>query len=210
MAPRKRQSGSGKDKGGSAQLPALPPAPADDLPKHAPLEPRERLFVMYYCGMCCFNATRSVMLAGYTDNERSAAVTGHRLLRNANIQIAINEELARRGLEHKEIVAAIISEYMKIGFANLTNGAQFNAVMVAMRDGTEIPPEVSASIKSVQQTENGVKLEFHDKTRALDSLSRIHGMFDDRMRSPGEEHESVVDRLFKERQAKKQVKEAFE
>lgn len=207
MAARKQKpNGSGKGTGeGKASLPALPP-PSD--PPKDELNARERLFVTYYCGICCFNATRSVIMAGLTDNEASAAVIGHRMLRVVKVQLAVSEELARRGLEHKEIVAAIVSEYMKIGFANITNGAQFNAIMVAMRDGTELPPEVTAAIKAVTQTENGVKIEFHDKTKALDSLSRIHGMFDDRMRSPGEEHESVVERLYKERQAKKEREDA--
>lgn len=192
-----------KTKPPSEQVPVIH-TPKDDGPIIDQLTPKERLFVKYYCGSCGFNGTRAAIRAGYTEN--SAATLACEYLRKPHIMQAVEEELERRALDDDELNKAIITEYCKIAFANVTNAAQFNRMLVAVQNGEELPLEVSAAIKSVTMTDSGTKIEFHDKKGCLDSLARIKGMFTDNFRAVGVEHENVVERLYKKRMAEKEAK----
>ena len=62
-------------------------------------------FVLEY--LIDFNATQSYLRAGYSVDENTAGVSGHRLLRNDKIQSAIKEEISELS-RNNEISAAFV------------------------------------------------------------------------------------------------------
>ena len=60
---------------------------------HKQLTPKQKLFVKMYCGAANFNAAEAARRAGYA--MKSSHVEGSRLLANANMQEAIEQEKAK-------------------------------------------------------------------------------------------------------------------
>ena len=64
----------------------------------------------------------------------------------------------------------IVEEYRRIAFANTTDGIQVRGGWVQITDTDDLTPEQQAAISEIHQTKDGVRIKFHDKTKALDSL----------------------------------------
>lgn len=154
------------------------------------LTDKQRLFVMEY--MRDFNITRAAMAAGYS--KRSAHVVGWDTLKNPKVQAEVQRlkevYTTKLGLD----IQRIISEYMKIAFADITDYAEFGQqdmpliskkgpvidpktgeVMtvkesfVAFRDHSMVDGTV---ISEVKQGRDGVSIKLHDKMRALKELEK--------------------------------------
>lgn len=199
MAKKKNPTGKSKAMIGD-KSPALPPM---ELPA-GKLTDKERLFVTYYCGACHFNGAKAARWAGYS--EESARQKAYELLTKSYIQILVKEEMGRRASTHDELVRDIIEEYCKLAFSNITNATEFNAMVARVQNGEELPAEVTAAIKSVSMTDNGVRLEFHDKRGALADLAKITGMLTDDFRVRPDTHENIVERLYRQRMEAKNEK----
>lgn len=172
-----------------------PPPPADELTD------KERLFITYYCGACHFNGAKAARWAGFSDS--CAKQIAYEYLTKPYLQRAVKEEMGRRASSHDELVRDIIEEYTKLAFSNVTNAVEFNALLVKIQNGEDIPAEVTAAIKSVNMTDKGLRVEFHDKRGALADLAKIMGMLTDDFRVRPDNHENIVERLYKKRMAEK-------
>lgn len=181
-------------------VPVLPPAPPP-IELADQLTDKERLFVMYYCGACHFNGAKAARWAGYADTY--AREQAYQNLTKLHIQKAIKEEMGRRASSHDELVRDIIEEYCKLAFSNITSAVEFNALMVKIQNGEDLPAEVTAAIKAVNMTDKGLRVEFHDKRGALADLAKIMGMLTDDFRVRPDTHENIVERLYKKRLAEK-------
>ena len=69
---------------------------------------RHRLFVEHFMGGAAGNATKAVLMAGFTKNRRSAKVIGTRLLTNVNVQAMI---AARRDTAPEVMTRAELQQF---------------------------------------------------------------------------------------------------
>jgi len=108
-------------------------------------------------------------------------------------------------------VARIVGEYAKLGFSDIRDVITWGgsvatqdadtgeAVMVnsvVVRSSADIPAHAAAAIASVEQTKDGgLKVRYHDKKGALDSLARHLGMFTERHEHTGKNGAPIEVRL---------------
>jgi phage terminase small subunit len=89
------------------------------------LSPKEEAFCRAYVADVKRNGTQAAIDAGLTKNRETACVTASRLLRKIKIKARVRE-LEREGLEaagvkSQEMAAAVIREYMRIAFSDITD-----------------------------------------------------------------------------------------
>jgi phage terminase small subunit len=143
------------------------------------------------------NGTQAAIRTGYS--EKTANEQSSRLLTNANINKRI-EELDGDVFDKLGITTEkIVSEYAKLAFGNSeeifdwteitrTNkdGDEYNCAVVMLKRKEDIPKHMLASIQSIEETNNGLRIKLYDKKSALDSLSKIKGMFIEQVKHSGE------------------------
>lgn len=135
------------------------------------------------------NATRAAKAAGYS--EISAGVIGHETLTKPYIQ----EYLSKRQLELQEATGVtskrVIEEYAKIAFFDLRKAytvdgslksvSEFDDDTAGAISGIDIYEERITDVASGENITIGTtkKIKLHDKIRALDSLGRHLGIFEE-------------------------------
>ena len=78
----------------------------------------------------------------------------------------------------------IAEELRRIGFADLSRIGQWSDKGFALKDSSELDPELTAAISEVAEIKHrdestGVKVKMHDKLGALDRLAKILGLYRD-------------------------------
>ncbi|UUZ80650.1 terminase small subunit [Paenibacillus sp. P26] len=147
-------------KGAEVAEVAAKDAEPDDVPD------KYKLFAAEY--MRDFNATRAAMVAGYS--KATAYSAGWRLLKNVEVQAEIKRLKAEREADLGLDINRIISEYMKIAFADITDLVTIDEYGgVNTKDGSAIDGTVISEIKP---TKFGVSIKLHDKVKALEKLER--------------------------------------
>ena len=121
----------------------------------------------------------------------------------------LREDLFER---HEATVDKIIHEYGKIIFVDHRKLFNEDGTIKAIHDIDEATLGALGSIeveeiytgKGKERTLSGriKKIKLLDRKGALDSMSRIRGIFQDRVHQTTEEYESMVDRLHREEQEK--------
>lgn len=132
------------------------------------------------------NATVAYMAIYCTKSETTARSNGSRLLTNANIQAYIDELLQDvEALTGVTMVSQVL-EYKKIAYSNMS---QIFESWIDLKDFEKLPESVLACIESIQYrtrtfVENDepvqvdeVKIKPYNKLSALDSISKILGIF---------------------------------
>jgi phage terminase small subunit len=149
------------------------------------LTKKERRFCYEYIANG-FNATRACIIAGYT--ERSAPVTGSRLLRKANVKAKI-EELQKNLAETAGISSLmIVKEHAKIAFSNV---AMLHNTWIERKELEKLSDDEKSCIQEVSTkvvrvnvgTKDApvpadveyVKIKTYDKQKSLDALSDLLG-----------------------------------
>lgn len=145
------------------------------LPK---LTPKQARFVTEY--LVDLNATQAVLRAGYKMTEAAAATQGGRLLRNAEIQRAIQE--ARQAQEARTQITAdrVLRELARVAFADVTAVTYIEDGHVRLMDSRELTEDQRAAIACAKEGAYGPEVRLHDKMRALELIGRHLGMFDRR------------------------------
>lgn len=167
------------------------------------MTPKQERFVQEY--LIDLNATQAAIRAGYS--KKRADAIGYDILRKPEIQAAIQE--GQKRIAHNLGVTAerIVTEYARIAFADMGALADWNARGMTIRPSNEIVPDQTAAIQEVVLTpakDGGIsiRIKLHDKIRALDSLARHLGMFEDKVNVTVP---SLAERL---RQAQERVEKA--
>jgi predicted O-methyltransferase YrrM len=93
--------------------------------EHGTLSAREEAFCREYVRDIKRNGTQAVISAGLTENRESAAVMAARMLRNVSVKARIRElereALEAAGVKSREMAAAVMREYMRIAFSDITD-----------------------------------------------------------------------------------------
>lgn len=134
---------------------------------------KERRFVDEY--LISGNATEAAISAGYA--KRSAANTGWRLMRKAEISAAIADRA--KAVANKADVTAerVLREYARLAFGDPRSVADWGPDGVALRPSSELTDEQAALIESVRETKDGVAFKLHSKVAALEGLAKHLGLF---------------------------------
>lgn len=130
------------------------------------------------------NATQAAIRAGYS--EKTAHAKGSHLLSLIEVQDEI-VRLEGPRLKKLEITGErTLQELAWIGFADPREAITWETdedgkVKAKFKDSKDIPDHVAAAIQEVIVTKGGdVKLRFHPKAKALDTMARHFGLIIDR------------------------------
>lgn len=157
------------------------------------LSPKQRRFVAEY--LKDQNAKQAAIRAGYS--KRSAEQDGPRLLRNAEVEAAINDGL--KLVEEKALVtvAEVINEYRRVAFCDVAGAFNPDGSIKPIH---EIPEDVRRAMAGIEVVEDAIgtaeiggkegvkfiprftkKVKFWEKTKALEGLGRFLKMFTDKL-----------------------------
>lgn len=165
----------------------------------AELTDKQKAFVMAYCGAARKNATEAAKIAGYS--EESCRQMGSENLSKPYIQSAIEEHFKTLQADHMELTRNLLAEYSKIAFSNIADVAEVRKGFAFYKEWSDIPDHVKACISEVSQTDSGLRVKYHDKLKALDSMSRVLGLFQEPLKQK-EGHQSLIERLANEEREK--------
>ena len=158
-------------------------------------------------------AEEAYVRAGYKRNDGNAA----RLNGNDRIQARGSELLAERERRmHTKFEVTkerILAEYAKVGFADIRKTVRWHGQRIVEEDNPDggdvlvvkniysnsvelvssddLDDETAAAIAEVSQTVNGVKIKFHDKKGALDSMAKHLNMFVERHEVTGKDGKPI-------------------
>lgn len=153
----------------------------------AKLTDKQKRFVSEY--LVDLNATAAAKRAGYS--EKTAYSMGQRLLKNVEIQAAIQKRQER--LQNKLDITQekVLEELAAIAFANGTNFATITQNgCVLLTPTSELSENKKKAVASIKEGKSGVEVKLHDKVRALELLGKHLGVFDSKHGSslPAEEN----------------------
>ena len=132
------------------------------------------------------------MAAGYeAATDGSCRASSSALLAQPNIRARVTELQQIAADASCITIERVATELAKIAFADVRNAVEWGSgIAVKDEDGNEtisngvslvssdeIDGRTAAAISEVAQTRDGVKIKFHDKKAALDSLGKYLGMF---------------------------------
>ena len=176
-------------KAATAKTTPKPVAPTVAVIINDDLSSKQSLFVYEY--MVDGNATRAAIAAGYA--EKSAAVTGSQLIRNAKV----SAEIARRRKEVLNPLAVtferVVKELARLSFVDPAEFYNENGDLKLIH---EMPEDVRRALCGMETELRGVgdenalpvivkKLKWHDKRTALDSLAKLSGFVVDKKEVSG-------------------------
>ncbi|WP_311077991.1 terminase small subunit [Paenibacillus polymyxa] len=180
-------------------VPATVEEPETEIPDEDGLTPKQRIFTYEY--LRDFNATRSAIAAGYS--KKTAYQIGFALLKKVEIQNIIRQHKESMIDDVGLNAQRVLMEYMKIAFADITDYVEFGQKeedvlglegepvldpdtgdtkkyrynFVAFKNSDEIDGTL---VSEVKQGKDGVSVKLHDKTKALDVLSKYMDLLPDK------------------------------
>lgn len=144
------------------------------------LNDRQELFCRYYVGEAHYVATKAAKMAGYS--EKTAYIQGHHMLKKPKILTRIKELHAAKGITPEHIE----SEIAKIAFNDprlILESLDTNKGKLEMDEDADL--RVVQSVRLQNGKLKSVEVRFHDKTKALELLSKIHAMLTTKLEHSG-------------------------
>ncbi|QMV33226.1 terminase small subunit [Ralstonia phage Gerry] len=158
----------------------------------APLSPKMERFVDEY--LADFNGTQAAIRAGYA--KSGAHVQAARLLNNAKVIKAIQERRDRVAKRFELTRERLIEEYCKLAFSDprkffredgtLKTIPELDDETAAALAHFEVMEEFDGSGENRMQVGYTSKVKWTDKRAALDSIARVMGWNQDKMKLQGD------------------------
>lgn len=117
---------------------------------------KQELFIEYLLGESAGNATDAARKAGYMGDDRTLAVTGHRLLRNPNVAARVQARLAEAAMSADEVLAHLA-------------------------EIARAPWQEFLQIKTVRGEVVDVRMDLTNKVKALELLGKYHKLFTEKV-----------------------------
>ncbi len=137
--------------------------------KKRPLNPQQLKFVKEY--IILGNATEAARRAGYA--EKWCGKIGPAMVGNSRIQQEVNKQ-ARKIFTRRDVTMdKVLTELARVAFTNLDDVANWTKTKLNFIEKTKIPKQNRSAIKSISKKTGNtseMKIEMHDKTRALETL----------------------------------------
>ena len=147
------------------------------LDKDRKMTDKQKLFCIYYVDT--LNQTKAAELAGYS--KRSARQSGTDCMKNPAIRAEI-EQLFRETTISRDEVTSILTKLAKTDISDYTD--QYTMKNGEVRQYVDIEKMKREGkgflIKGIKQTNNGTTIEFDDRLRAVEILSKVQGFMDDK------------------------------
>ena len=132
---------------------------------------------------------QSYLQAGYNCTYMAAAVSADTLLKNPKIQSLVEQHQARLASRMDVEQDEVLRELTAIGMSNIEDYLTYDNAGVRFKSSTELSREQLAAVKAIKfrrvtrlseegdsiSTDN-IELVFHDKHRALETLTSVLGM----------------------------------
>lgn len=185
----------------SEQEAALTKAIAPEFEGLGLTEQQQRFVLCYTRPDIAFNGTRAYIEAyalDRIDDYMTAKACASRLLTNANVQRAISIILDKQLNDHEGLARRVLGEWQKLAFFDVTEFLNVSGPFVYLSSIEDLPAHFRPAIRSIENTQMGVKVTFHDKQKALESIAKCLGMFTDTIRTVDERYETLVQRLAKQ------------
>ncbi len=143
------------------------------------LTDRQRRFVEEYPVDC--NATAAAIRAGY--GPKCAGAVGSRLKGKPEVRAALaqafREKREAAGVDRDRIVA----ELARIAFADVADLAAWDGDGVRLKTSEDLAAALTACVAEVSETGAGggkrVRVKLHNKNKALETLCRLFGLYDE-------------------------------
>lgn len=153
------------------------------------LTAKQKVFVDEY--LVDGNATRSAVAAGYS--ERSARMTGNRMMTNDDIKTAIAVAQDARSERTQIASDMVITELGKLAFSNIEDYVKLDDKGVASLDLHRVTRDQFAAVTEITTDSIGeittrVRLKIADKRGALELIGKHLGMFNKLVLSGDEEN----------------------
>ncbi|QMV32493.1 terminase small subunit [Ralstonia phage Claudette] len=167
-----------------------------DAAKDAPLSPRQERFVEEY--LKDSNATQAAIRAGYSPGKdnKAAQVQANRLLSYASVIRAIEERRAKLAKKFELTRERLLEEYCKLAFSDprkffredgtLKTIPELDDETAAALAHFEVMEEFDGSGENRMQVGYTSKVKWTDKRAALDSIARVMGWNQDKMKLQGD------------------------
>jgi hypothetical protein len=146
-------------------------------PVNAPLEnrhkltPRALLFAHAYCGVAEFNAYKAYQIAGGKARGPSGRTNASRMLTDDRVQAEIRDILSAR----VERLAIMDGDEALGRLTKIARGGDIRKLFPNDSDIARWPDEIVDLVKSVTRTKHGLRVEWHDKLRALELMAKSGG-----------------------------------
>lgn len=144
----------------------------DDILNNSGIPEQWQLFVMFY--LQNFNANTSARLAGYDNKSKSVAFN---ILNDERTKKTI--KAVKKVMEEDIYITAkdIISEYIRIAFADMTDYVEFDKYEVKLKNSQDVDGRL---ITEVKQGRDGVTIKLADKMKAIERLEKLFDAIPDR------------------------------
>lgn len=154
-------------------------------------EKQERFVAEYLVDL---NATAAAKRANYS--EKTAYSQGQRLLKNVEVQEAIQKAVSERSKRIEITQDSVLQELAAIGFSKATDYAYVDCCGKVVIESTEALTDTQKSaVAGIEKTQNGIKVKLHDKVKALELIGKHLGMFDAKTQQRPEEESNLLERL---------------
>jgi phage terminase small subunit len=158
------------------------PPKKDQIPEEiVELSPKRERFCQEY--IIDLNETQAAIRSGYS--KKSAKNQGSRLMENDDVKARIKILLAERAARCQVSQDDVLAELKRLGFSDMRNLAEWNSVLVKLKDSSEISDSDAACVESVSQTVSkdggSLSIKLHSKTKSLELLARHLGMLHDKI-----------------------------
>lgn len=150
-----------------------------------PLTELDRRFVAHY--LVNEDGAKAAIAAGYSKN--GAKQSAFRALNKPEVAAAITQGRAKLLAKAAVTAERVTAELAKIGFCDIRNAVRWTTVTDAkgrqvqaltLVDSADLDDATAGAISEISQNAKGeLKIKFHDKRAALETLGRHLGMFTD-------------------------------
>jgi phage terminase small subunit len=141
---------------------------------------KQKRFVQEY--LIDLNATQAAIRAEYS--EHTAYSMGQRLLKNVEVQAALQEAIKNRAIRTEITQDRVLKELANIAFANGTDYAKVVKVndesLVGIVPTDDLTADQRSAIVGIKQNQFGIEIKLNDKLKALELIGKHLGMFNDK------------------------------
>lgn len=161
------------------------------------MTPRQERFVEEY--VQDLNATQAAIRAGFS--RKTAATAGSRLMRNVQIQAAVDKALAARATKSEITAERVLREVASLAFSDVGQIIDHSGPEPKLRPANEIPEAARRAISSVkirrektgkdQPDAEIVEFRLWNKNDALEKLAKHLGLLKERVEHTGKDGKPI-------------------
>lgn len=144
----------------------------DEILENANIPDKWQLFIMHY--LKSFNAIQAAKAIGYTSKSNSVPFN---ILNDERVKKAIREIKLVMATDIYVTAHDILSEYVKIAYADMTDYVEFDARRVKLKNSQDVDGRL---ITEVKQGKDGVTIKLADKMKAMEKLEKLFDVIPDK------------------------------